>query len=108
MTSGHASATSRNGASFKNGIRLTCRQCGGTVSVNGATMMAKKPIEFGLGEMILSSAAINPNWILEGNPVARNKLLFESADGTATTWLWDCTAGRFNWFYDIDETVHLI
>ena len=36
-------------------------------------MIAKKPIEFGLGEMILSSAAINPNWILEGNPVARNK-----------------------------------
>jgi hypothetical protein len=71
-------------------------------------MIAKKPIEFGLGEMILSAAAINPNWILEGNPVARNKLLFKSADGTATTWLWDCTAGKFNWFYDIDETVHLI
>lgn len=70
--------------------------------------MAKNVIEFGLGEMTLGSAAINPNWILEGNPVARNKFLFKSADGTFTTWLWDCTAGKFNWFYDIDETVYLI
>jgi hypothetical protein len=22
--------------------------------------------------------------------------------------VWDCTAGRFNWFYDIDETVYVI
>ncbi|MDB5393254.1 MAG: cupin [Rhodospirillales bacterium] len=21
--------------------------------------------------------------------------------------IWDCTAGRFNWFYDCDETVHV-
>lgn len=23
----------------------------------------------------------------------------------AFTVMWDCTAGRFNWFYDIDETI---
>jgi uncharacterized protein len=71
-------------------------------------MTKKKAIEFGLGEATLGSAAINPGWILEGNPEARNKFLFSSADGTATTWLWDCTAGKFNWYYDIDETVYLI
>jgi uncharacterized cupin superfamily protein len=71
-------------------------------------MPKKKLIEYGIGGMELGSAAINPDWILEGDPVARNKFLFKSADGTATTWLWDCTAGKFNWFYDIDETVYLI
>jgi uncharacterized protein len=71
-------------------------------------MSEKKAIEFGLGEVTLGPAAINPGWILEGNPEACNKFLFSSADGTATTWLWDCTAGKFNWFYDIDETVYLI
>ena len=71
-------------------------------------MAAKNLIEFGVGTMALGSAGINPDWILAGEPVARNKFLFQSADGTATTWLWDCTAGKFNWFYDIDETVYLI
>ena len=23
----------------------------------------------------------------------------------ALTAMWDCTAGRFNWFYDVDETI---
>lgn len=71
-------------------------------------MPFKRAVEFGVGDLTMGSAAINPDWILEGNPAARNKYLFSSADGTTTTWLWDCTAGRFNWFYDIDETVYLI
>src|SRR6202049_4359325 len=71
-------------------------------------MSEKKVIEFGLGEVTLGPAAINPGWILAGNPERRNKFLFSRACGTATTWLWDCTAGKFNWFYDIDETVYLI
>jgi uncharacterized protein len=56
----------------------------------------------------LNPAAIKPDWVLEGNPVTRNKLLSTSADGTASTLLWDCTAGRFNWFYDVDETVFVL
>jgi uncharacterized cupin superfamily protein len=56
----------------------------------------------------LSPHPIAKDWILEGNPVARNKLLWLSQDKTTATWIWDCTAGRFNWFYDIDETVHVI
>src|SRR6202035_534894 len=71
-------------------------------------MSEKKVIEFGLGEVTLGPAAINPGWILEGNPEARNKFLFSSADGTATTWLSARTSGTVNWFYDIDETVYLI
>ena len=70
--------------------------------------MVEGVIKFSGSDVNLESAAINPDWILEGNPVARNKFMSSSADGTASTWLWDCTAGKFNWFYDIDETVYLI
>jgi uncharacterized cupin superfamily protein len=45
---------------------------------------------------------------LDGNPVARAELLSSSADGTASTYFWDCTAGRFNWFYSFDETFHIL
>jgi uncharacterized protein len=71
-------------------------------------MSVESVIEFGVGQVTMGPASINPNWILEGNPVTRNKFLSSSADGTASTWLWDCTAGKFNWFYDIDETVFLL
>jgi uncharacterized cupin superfamily protein len=51
---------------------------------------------------------INGAWILEGNPLARGKLLSTSTDGMASTFMWDCTAGRFNWYYELDETVYLL
>jgi len=56
----------------------------------------------------LDPAPINIDWIVEGNPQARNKVIFKSDDGTAWTMVWDCTAGRFNWFYNCDETVHIL
>jgi uncharacterized protein len=56
----------------------------------------------------LGQSPIRREWILEGNPVARNKLLSASADGTASSYIWDCTAGRFNWFYDVEETIYVI
>jgi uncharacterized protein len=51
---------------------------------------------------------IHSSWILDGEPVARMELLSSSADGTASTYFWDCTAGRFNWFYSFDETFHVL
>jgi uncharacterized cupin superfamily protein len=65
-------------------------------------------IAFGAGTVQLSLAAINPNWVLEGNPVSHHKLLSTSPDGSAGMLFWDCTAGRFNWFYDVDETVYVL
>ena len=62
-------------------------------------------IVHGNTSVALNPAPIYPDWILEGSPVARAQLLSSSADGTAHTLIWDCTAGRFNWFYSIDETV---
>jgi uncharacterized protein len=56
----------------------------------------------------LTSSPINKDWILEGQPVARNAILSRSADETACTIMWDCTAGKFRWYYDFDETIHIV
>lgn len=56
----------------------------------------------------LLAAPIPPDWVLAGRPVARNAVLARSADRTALTMLWDCSAGRFRWRYDQDETVHIL
>src|SRR5258706_8956555 len=71
-------------------------------------MAVDSVINFGASALALGSCPINPGWVLEGNPVARNTLLSVSADGTASSYIWDCTAGRFNWFYDVDETIYVI
>jgi uncharacterized protein len=65
-------------------------------------------IRFGTSTTNLVSNPINAAWILDGQPQARIELLSSSADGTASTYFWDCTAGRFNWFYSFDETFHIL
>src|SRR5580698_4410573 len=59
-------------------------------------------------DLELSAAPLNPAWILEGAPRARNRLLWTSSDKTGFCMLWDCTAGKFKWSYDLDELVHVI
>jgi uncharacterized cupin superfamily protein len=71
-------------------------------------MSVESVIKLRVEQVDLNPSPIHPNWILEGNPVARNRLISSSADGTASTLIWDCTAGRFNWFYDVDETIYVI
>jgi len=51
---------------------------------------------------------IEPSWIIEGNPVSHSHILSTSADGTASTIIWSCTEGRFNWYYDFDETIMIL
>ncbi|MET3308970.1 putative cupin superfamily protein [Bradyrhizobium japonicum] len=57
---------------------------------------------------ILKPSPIEPSWIIEGNPEARSHLLSTSACGTATTLIWSCTMGKFNWYYDLDETIMIL
>lgn len=56
----------------------------------------------------LKNAPINPAWILEGAPIARSRKVAGSSDHSAWTMLWDCTAGKFQWRYNVDETVHVL
>ena len=71
-------------------------------------MATESLITVGTSSTKLVPNPIQPAWILAGNPLARLELLSSSADGTASTYFWDCTAGRFNWFYSFDETFHIL
>ena len=71
-------------------------------------MSVESVIRLGASRADLMLSPIRSNWVLEGNPVARNQLLSVSADGNARSYIWDCTAGRFNWFYEADETIYVI
>jgi uncharacterized cupin superfamily protein len=67
----------------------------------------KENITFGSGNVALNPSPINPDWILEGKPIARSHFLSSSRNGSFAV-IWDCSAGRFNWFYTMDETVYVI
>src|ERR1700749_4302317 len=56
----------------------------------------------------LKPSPIEPSWIIEGVPDARSQRLSASADGTAITLIWSCTEGKFNWYYDMDETIMIL
>jgi hypothetical protein len=71
-------------------------------------MSVQSVVKLAAAEANLGPSPIHPKWVLEGNPIARSKLLSVSADGTASSYIWDCTAGRFNWYYEADETVYVI
>ena len=56
----------------------------------------------------LHPAPINPDWILEGNPIARATTLAIAADNTLSCAVWECHAGRFKWVYGLDEIVQIL
>ncbi|MGA9872622.1 MAG: cupin domain-containing protein [Rhodococcus sp. (in: high G+C Gram-positive bacteria)] len=61
-----------------------------------------------LSEIVLQPSPIEPTWILEGRPEARMAEWSRSLDSTTTTNVWDCTAGRFRWYFAVDEIVHIM
>jgi uncharacterized cupin superfamily protein len=68
-----------------------------------------RPILFARpSDIELAADPIRPNWVIDGEPQARSRRLAESADGTSSVRAWSCSAGRFNWQYTVDETVHII
>jgi len=56
----------------------------------------------------LTPRPIEPSWVIEGHPEARSCVLSQSADGLAPTIVWECSEGRFNWYYDFDETILIL
>ena len=65
-------------------------------------------IEAGHCDVDLKPSPIEPSWIFEGNPEARAYQLSASADGAAATLIWSCTEGKFDWHYDLDETIIIL
>jgi uncharacterized cupin superfamily protein len=56
----------------------------------------------------LTPKPIEPSWVIEGNPVAQWSVLSKSADGLSSTIVWQCSEGKFNWYYDLDETILIL
>src|SRR6201999_2444098 len=61
-----------------------------------------------LAAVKLAPRPIEPSWIIEGNPVAQCCVLSRSDDGLASTMVWECSEGKFNWYYDFDETILIL
>jgi uncharacterized protein len=56
----------------------------------------------------LEPQPIPRDWILAGAPVASAKMLSRSRDWTASIIVWDCTPGRFSYYYKKDEILFVI
>jgi uncharacterized protein len=56
-------------------------------------------------EAPIAEAPIPAAWIREGAPVARAQLLTRSRDGGFATGVWECSPGRFRWYFACDEVV---
>lgn len=68
-----------------------------------------KPIEVCAGPDIkLHEGVMDPHNVIEGTPVCRSTRWSGSRDRMASNYVWDCTAGRFRWYFDRDETVFVI
>ncbi len=70
--------------------------------------MSRALIEIANTTVDLTPRPIEPSWIIEGKPDATWCVLSKSADGLASTMVWHCTAGKFNWYYDFDETILIL
>jgi uncharacterized protein len=70
--------------------------------------MSRELIETAKLTVDLVPRPIEPSWVIEGKPEARSCVLSQSADGLASTMVWQCTDGKFNWFYDFDETILIL
>jgi uncharacterized cupin superfamily protein len=70
--------------------------------------MSRALIETGKVAVTLTSRPIEPSWIIEGTPDAQSCVLWTSADGMASTIVWECSEGKFNWYYDFDETILIL
>lgn len=70
--------------------------------------MSTKTQVFAGGAVDFKAAPIPPEWIVSGEPVAQNHVMFVSDDRSSMTLFWRCTAGTFRWIYDEEETIYVL
>ncbi len=56
----------------------------------------------------LQPAPIDPSWVLDGDPEAKCQKISEIGDYWTAVDHWSCTAGKFRWFYNLDETILIL
>ncbi len=76
--------------------------------IRGSGAVTLPAVEMSNIGVSLRPAPIEPSWIIEGSPKARNALISRSRDGTADTLVWDCSPGKFMWHYHTEETIHFL
>lgn len=74
----------------------------------GMPGISSRLIEIANTSSKMSSSPIERSWVIEGEPVAESSILSKSADSRAWTVVWQCSAGKFNWHYDLDETILIL
>jgi hypothetical protein len=77
-------------------------------SICSGYVMSRALIETSNLLVNLTPRPIDPSWIIEGHPQAQSCVLSKSADGLASTMVWECSEGKFNWYYDFDETILIL
>src|ERR1700749_1770225 len=75
---------------------------------NAGHTMSGFMIETSTTDVELKLSPIEPSWIIEGNPVANNAVISQSSDRPATRIVWQGSGGKFNWYYDFDETIYVL
>jgi uncharacterized cupin superfamily protein len=56
----------------------------------------------------LSFSPIPAEWVLEGKPQARAKDVVQANEDGLRVAIWDCSAGKFRWYFNGDEFVHIL
>ncbi|MGO4330522.1 cupin domain-containing protein [Cupriavidus sp. 2TAF22] len=59
-------------------------------------------------DLPLQTCPIEAAWIRAGEPQSRAATHSRSIDGMASTSLWECTGGAFQWHYGWEETVLIL
>lgn len=92
-------------------VVFTLGLCGAAIHFDRRIYLATRDTRISVGDprqVALRSAPIPPAWILEGHPDAKAGVIGSTSDGTTQLLVWRVSAGRFNWFYDVDETVTIL
>ena len=56
----------------------------------------------------LEPKPIDSSWVVDGAPQARARSIALGDHGTIRMYLWDCSAGRFEWHYDHNEIIQIL
>jgi uncharacterized protein len=56
-------------------------------------------------DLPLPSVPVPASWVRAGAPTASALLLTRSPDGGLLTGVWECTPGRFRWYFACDEVI---
>ncbi len=70
--------------------------------------MSKSIVTAALSDVELEPSQMPADWILQGTPQIRSKMLVRTHDWTSNIVVWECTAGSYRWHYNQDEAVFVL